>query len=939
MSRTLVQRSFASGEVAPALYGRADVNKYQNALRKAVNGYVMRHGGFTNRAGSEFLAEASDSTKQVRIIPFVYSLDQKYALEFGDEYMRVIKDGAYIYEAAKNITGVNTGTDELTVTSHGYTTGDEVYVESVGGLTFLNNRQFKIVSTGANTLTLTYMDGSAVDLISGYTSGGTIKKVYEIDTPYAHTDLFDLRYTQSANLMTITSNDYEPRDLYRTADDAWTISETSFSPNTARPTGVSASSGGGGSTTQRYAVTAIDPETREESLKGLQAASNLTTPFVTLSGSSPVRFTDTSHGFQTGDQVFVESITGITGLADKEYFITRIDANNYDLNDTDSSDYSGTATAGVVKRCHATLTSVAAPSSGSAHTITWTEVSGVQEYSVYREQNGVFGYIGTATGATFSDTGITPDMTETPPSLRNPFLEESPGCVAYYQQRRVFGNLESKPEYVYCSRTGRFTNFTVSSPIQEDDAVTFNLVGNRVNRVRSIISLQRMIVFTEAGVHVINGNEAGVLTPSGINPTQISYSGANNLEPLVIQNSALYVQARGSVVRDLVNDAAEGQKGVELSLLSAHLVDGYQIVDWAYQEIPHSIVWIVRDDGALLSMTYVKDQQIVGWARHDLSGGEVESVCVVPASSEDEVYLVVKREIDGREVRYIERLHTRQIDDVKDFVFCDSSLSYDGRHTGSTTMTLSGGTNWTSSETLTLTASAAAFAASDVGNQVHLTGSDGTIIRFTINEYDALSSGTIVTGKAHKTVPVSMRSTAISTWGLAVDVVSGLWHLEGEDVAILGDGFVEASPNNTSYIIKTVTNGSVTLSQPYTVVHVGLSYCTDLQTLDIDTPQGESLASKKMNASRITAFFEKTRGVFVGVNEPTGDDKLDGLQELKIREDEGYDDAVDLLTGKSDVTIESEWNNHGRVFIRQVDPLPMTVLAIMPEGLFPVGGN
>jgi len=294
----------------------------------------------------------------------------------------------------------------------------------------------------------------------------------------------------------------------------------------------------------------------------------------------------------------------------------------------------------------------------------------------------------------------------------------------------------------------------------------------------------------------------------------------------------------------------------------------------------------------------------------------------------------VRRTINGSVVRYIEKMTTRQINNIVDSTFMDSHLSYDGRNTGSTTMTLTTGSDWLYTTTLTLTASTSYFSASDVGNQIHLTGSDGELIRFTI---DAYSSGTVVTGRPHKTVPSSLQATATTTWSRAVDQLTGLWHLEGEEVAVFADGFVAASPNNDSYDTVTVSSGTITLDKPYGVIHVGIPYFTDIETLDIDTPNGETLSDKKKIVQEVNMFVEDTRGLWVGPKPPTNDvsDPLEGLTEFKLRNDEDYDSPVELKTDNISVNISPEWNSNGRIFVRQVDPIPMSILSVSPAGKFP----
>ena len=224
-----------------------------------------------------------------------------------------------------------------------------------------------------------------------------------------------------------------------------------------------------------------------------------------------------------------------------------------------------------------------------------------------------------------------------------------------------------------------------------------------------------------------------------------------------------------------------------------------------------------------------------------------------------------------------------RIVDVIDNIFMDSALTYDGRNTGSTTMTISGGTTWGTNETLTLTSSAAFFTASDVGNEIHFYDENsGLLIRFKIN---AFTSSTVVTGKATSVVPVELRSTAVTSWARAVDQVSGLWHLEGEIVSIFADRYVVASPNNStkSYPQVTVTDGVVTLSECYAVIHVGLPFIVDIQTLPVDSAQGETLQNKNKLNQKVTARFSNTRGVFIGTRAPSGVDLLANLYELNLR--------------------------------------------------------
>lgn len=939
---TYAQRSFAGGEIAPALYGRVDTVKYATGLKKCRNFFVMRHGGVASRPGTSFVAEVSDSSKTMKYIPFVYNSEQTYALVFGDQYMRIIKNGAQVLEADKTITGITKASVAVvTSSSHGLSNGDEVYISGVLGMTQVNGRNFKIAGVTTNTFQLKEMDGTNLNSISfdTYISGGKANKVYEIATPYLEADLQQLKYVQSADIITLVHSSYEPRELSRLGETNWTLTVISFTPTQAAPTNIAYSNITSGTITHRYQVTAIKEDSYEESLVSTSYEGKTITG---ITQANPGVVTATAHGFSNGDEVYISGVLGMTQVNGNTYKVANMTTNSFHLHTTagvnvDTTAFGAYTSAGTAAR---TMFLGAEPTPSDPHTISWTAASGAIEYNVYKELNGVYGFIGIAGGTEFNDVGTTPDTSDTPPRERNPFsgTDNYPSTATYIQQRLALANTNNNTQGVYCSRTSKLNNFTVSSPAQDDDAITFTIIGRQVNEIRHLIDIGKLIVLTSGGEWAVEGNSSGVLTPSDINMKQYSYNGASDISPIIVGGNALYVQARGSIVRDLAFDyQIDGYRGSDLTIFSAHLVDGYTIVDWAYQQIPHSVVWAVRNDGVLLGLTYVREQEMVAWHKHDFDG-EVENVVCIPEGNEDAVYLTIKRTVNNKTVRYIERMTQRRIadsiDNIIDYKGLDCCLSYDGRNTSeSHTMTLSGGTNWTYEESLTLTSSTAFFTSSEIGNQIQLTGNDGTIIRYTIEGY---TSSTVVTGKSHKTVPASMRNTPILSWTRAVETFSGLWHLEGKQVSVLGDGYVVANPNNEAYDIITVENGTIVMDKPYGVLHVGLPITCDLETLNIDTLQGETLLDKKIRVNKLTVLLESSRGLWAGSEMPESDSDLSKLNELKIRSGEGYDDPISLKTGSVEIIIGTQWADGGRVFIRQTDPLPLTILSIAPAGLMPI---
>ena len=268
------QLSFGAGIMAPELYGRFDQAKFSVALAECTNFVVLPHGPAQNRAGFEFVKEVQDSTKSTRLIEFVFSTSQSYVLEFGHQTMRIHTDGGTVLESAQNVTGATSANPaELTITAHGYSTGDEVYLLSLpGDFAVLNGRYFTITSTGANTFTLDGVDASAY---AAYTSGGTAARVYTVATPYDSADVFDLQFTQSADVLTLVHPSYAPRELRRAGATSWSFSTVTFGPSIAAPTSVAAAaSSGSGSTTYTYVVTTVADDGLEESLASSSASVN-----------------------------------------------------------------------------------------------------------------------------------------------------------------------------------------------------------------------------------------------------------------------------------------------------------------------------------------------------------------------------------------------------------------------------------------------------------------------------------------------------------------------------------------------------------------------------------------------------------------------------------------------------------------------------------------
>ena len=220
------QTNFTAGELTPKLAGQVDFKKYNNGVELLENMTVFPQGGATRRYGTKFVAEVKDSSKITRLIPFEFNIEQSYILEFGDQYIRFFKDNGQITNATKNITNITQANPAVvTVASHGYTNGTDVWINSVGGMTELNSRRFRIANVTTNTFELSGVDSTGY---TAYTSGGTVASVYEIASPFTESMLYDIQFTQSADVMYIVQETLKPRKLSRTGHTSWTLSTVQF---------------------------------------------------------------------------------------------------------------------------------------------------------------------------------------------------------------------------------------------------------------------------------------------------------------------------------------------------------------------------------------------------------------------------------------------------------------------------------------------------------------------------------------------------------------------------------------------------------------------------------------------------------------------------------------------------------------------------------------
>lgn len=480
---------------------------------------------------------------------------------------------------------------------------------------------------------------------------------------------------------------------------------------------------------------------------------------------------------------------------------------------------------------------------GNINRVTWSAVVGAGRYIVYKEDNGVYGYIGGTSGLLFDDENITADLSDTPQTGRNPFQGTGnyPRCSSFVEQRLAFASTKNEPQGCWLSQSSNYENFGYSSPSKASDAVTFRIRARQVNEIRSLLPMKGVMLLTSGAEYIVSGgSQSDAITPSSIKIDPQGYRGTSYVQPIVVGNTVLFSQDRGGVVRDFSYEFAQDSfVGKDLTILARHLFEDKNIKAWGYAQAPYSIVWVVMDDGSLVSLTYMKEHEVWGWTQHETgAGGFFEDVTVIAEGNDDVPYFVVRRTIDGQTKRYIERMHARSFTEISDAFFVDCGLTYSG-------------------------------------------------------------------------APATH--------------ISGLDHLEGETLVALADGNVVRN--------LLVVDGAIDLPNAASKAHIGLPMTASLQTLDLDlgAVQGLGTVQGRQKAfSEVTLRVERTRGIFLGPRDGGRDDE-NVLVEYKQRETEAWNEAIRLYTGDLQITPHWDWTNGGNVWIKQFDPLPMTILAIMPD--------
>lgn len=420
---------------------------------------------------------------------------------------------------------------------------------------------------------------------------------------------------------------------------------------------------------------------------------------------------------------------------------------------------------------------------------------------------------------------------------------EYPGAVAFFRNRLFWAGRQR----IWGSVPNDFENMAADfwGQVRADSAIWTQLQSNDVNEIRWLSEGRLLIIGTGGGEHTLGElTTTDPLGPGNIKIEKVSKRRSSAVQPESVGTTMLYVQRAARKLLgmnyDLEQDALVSS---DLAILSDRITRT-GIVAMAFQGEPYQVLWCALSNGALRAFTYDREQQVSGWSRTTIGGsGIVESVVCIPTpdGGRDQLWMIIRRTIDGETRRYVEFMEApwegedadgTEGDDQEDAFYVDSGLTYDGS---------------------------------------------------------------------------------------AVTTITGLSHLEGETVQVLADGSVQTD--------KTVSGGQITLDRAASVVQVGLGYVSRLVPMRIETGSQTGTGQGKIKrVTKVTVRFVDTLRGKCGLFNETLDDISVRHPSTPMGEAEPIQALIDV-----GVLMPGGWNTAAEIEIRQDQPLPMTVAALMPE--------
>lgn len=571
--------------------------------------------------------------------------------------------------------------------------GDWVFLSGVNGMLPINSQTYVITNLAANSFSVTDVFGFGIDATGfpAWTSGGQASRIYTLTTQYSEVDLQWIKFTQNSDVMSLccvnqsTGVEYQPLDLARISDTNWVFSAVVAVPSATPPTSPAAVASSAGAAAYAYQITSVASD-GTESIASATAAVATAVNIAATAGTITVSWTGVAGVNQynvykattvIGAAVPAGSAFGYAGFAYGTQFAdSNIVPDFAQVPPTHQNPFAPGQILGV------TITGGGA---GASFTYTITSLTGSGAVLVpISVSNALAAVMVQDAGQNYQpgDT-IAFNNGATGTLVVGPESGTYPGTVAYSGQRRAYAYTLNQPDTYFMSQPGAFLNFDTRTPTIDTDAITGTPWSVQVNGVQFLVPITGgLIAMTGLEAYLLTGSGGSVFSPQPLTPAsqQAQPEGFNGCAPTIapirIYQDIIYVQAKGSAYREFAFQMSNYTfTGVDRTLNSSHLFNGFTIRDHAWCEEPYKLLWAVRSDGVLLSMTYMKAEQVAGWARHDTNGifWSVASITELPV---DALYVAVQRLFGNGQTGYtIERMNDRVWTKVEDSWCVDCGFS------------------------------------------------------------------------------------------------------------------------------------------------------------------------------------------------------------------------------------------------------------------------
>ena len=997
MAVPFLEPAFSNGEITPALWGRLDIEKFHTAAATIRNAWVNFRGGVNSRAGFTYVLMSKQSWLNLgsppRLITFNFNLAQNYCLEFGDFYMRIYEDGAPVVEAALTILSATNSPDCQIVVpgaSAALAAGDWIIFSGCEGATQFNGNTYVIgsIALDGETITLQDFDGGPIDSTAFgvyVANSGQVQRIYTVASPYLASDAWVCKFVQSANVLTMTNPNFPPYNLSRFGPLNWQFAIDVRGPKISNPTGATASAtvtppdDSGYSPPPRaaayaYHVTAVSAATGEESrpsntanvLDSIDMAETNGSIIVTWNPRPAAAYynvyrgptsynTDPSNPFTAALPVPVGSLFGLVAQS----IGTQLVDNNL------TPDFAQSPPQALDPLAPGQITNVQMTAGGSGFTTAAISIN----TSTGSGFSGAVVIVGGAVAAVLilaAGSYYSPDDTATISGdgsgatamlTIGPTTGTYPSVVSYFQQRRVFADSLNQPDTYWMSQTGSYDNFDASIPVGDSDAITGTPSGETVDGIQWMLEMPLgLVTFTGAQVLQVTAAGTFISSPTAITPSnqiavpQSTVGSSSTLQPIRVDWNILHYEPDDAILRELQYQIWFNiYISKDISWQSSHLLFGNQIVDRAWTRKPNYILWHVRNDGILLSTTYVKDQEVIGWARHTTQG-LFQSVTSVYESPIDALYAVVERPVlGGASTRYfIERMNDRHWFTAEDPWCTDCSvLTPVGVRAGTVTASSPNGN-------ATFTSSAGVFLDTDVGSTIRFGKGIAVLTAFVSAE---IMEGTWVApcqtiypdSPTNQVIPQAAGIEPPATDIAGLPPYSSGWLIVG-----LADGIPVGPLAASAFGGSAAVGGEVTLPFPASSVKLGLGYGVQVQSVYVDTGN-PTVQGRVKSISAVTCRVENSAPMMAGANEPDASAQnpaplvavWTGLSPAPASPTElpaTYISPGTFLlsadeqrvvqppfTGDIRINVPASWQKRGQVAAQQSLPQPLNLLAFMPE--------